>query len=377
MSAGSVQQLSVAALVAMLGCSSAGPAPAPAPAASAAQPRSTASAPATTLAAPSSASPLPSSNPPARLGVHLVHFKAETPEPRLLVEPVESARPSIERCVEVAAKRGPVTGWLVVEGTFTAATSAEPRARGHIDSLVVRAEGNASSVSACVQAAFAGLSIAEPPPKPAGFSLWLAIAEPRPDLDLKDPFEALIRGEDGRCIGRESSTCPANKVCAPARERDVACPTLDGTPARPAPSEAEKRLDLGVSGGKTGQGSERLSLFRERGQCAALKVRVDIMVDPPKETREAVDIPCAAFEKTLKLAQSRLLGRRPRGDDRVLHAVGKTVSYLQAGKGGAPIVTELRWTGPDAADEAFSLVASEAAKAVEGRGKLQLSRIRP
>lgn len=145
----------------------------------------------------------------------------------------------------------------------------------------------------------------------------------------------------------------------------------------PAPSEAEKRLDLGVSGGKTGQGSERLSLYREKDQCAALKVRVDIVVDPPKETREAVDIPCAAFEKTLKLAQSRLLGRRPRGDDRVLHAVGKTVSYVQAGKGGAPFVTELQWAGPDAADEAFSLVASEAAKAVEGRGELQLSRFRP
>jgi len=302
--------------------------------------------------------------------VKLVHVELPVPEPRLIATELATLlEPGVQRCADAGRSTGPVAGWVLVPKVVFGTD-------GKLSMVELYDVGDVRKLDGCLSALLASVTLTERPTKPATGALWFSLATPEPDgLPRLYPDEELIRSEeDGVCIGREDPPpCPPNKSCAAPRRRAVACPALHGVPAQPELKDAEQRFELGVSGGKSGQGSERVILFKVKKLCAALKIATPI--DEASERREVVDIPCAGFDRAARSVQTQLLSKRPRGDDEARHPVSRSVVLWTIPKNGSPTVSELRWAGPDPADAAFDDVARQVARVIGKRGKLRLGRL--
>ena len=300
----------------------------------------------------------------------LAHIDLAVPEPRLIATELASLlEPAVQKCAEAGRRNGPVVGWVLVPKVIFGPD-------GKLGSFDLYNIGNVEKLTACVGEALRSVTLVERPSKPVTGGMWFSLAGPEPEgLPRLYPDEELIRKEeDGTCEGREDPPpCPPNKSCMPPRQRRVACPALHGIPPQPELKDAEQRFDLGVSGGKSGQGGERVILFKVKKLCAAMKI--DTPVDETSETREVVDVPCAAFDQAARAVQTKLLVKRPRGNDKVHHAVSKSVVFWTIPKSGSPSVTELRWSGPDPADAAFDEVVLDVGRAIGKRGRLRLGRL--
>ncbi len=342
-------------------------APQPSPGSSAPRPSAPRSSPAAAASAETATPPRP---PVPRPLFALVAVAG--PEPRLTAESFRRATPAVAACLLGGEPEEPLAGWLVATGSATDA--------GAITELTVQPTEGVARVAPCVDRALRALTLEGLSPGGGAFAAWVSVATP--DTTAAPPIlahEKLLRADGGRCAALEVYECPPRKICKASERRPVPCPELHGTPARVGIGEAELRLDLGVSGGKTGQGSEEVILFSGKGTCAALKIArgVGDAGSPGAERREVVDIPCARFRDALGAAKKHLAGRRPRGTEGAHHAVQKSAAIWRPGPSDAPEVEELRWTGADALDEPFGLVVREAGRAIAGRGELRLPRLEP
>lgn len=358
-------------LVTLAACAEAPPPPAaPAPS-SPPGPRASAAA---SAAASGAEGPAPA--PSAAPIVTFAELALSGVEARLAADDLRAALPAVRACAP-GGPGGGATGWLQVsfdvraDGTLGPASSvSEPPGR------------LPGTVQACVARAFAGVVVSGAKKPGARAALWISFAPPGTEkLPAFDADATLSRDADGACVGIvPGPDCPPHKMCeAPPRVRSR-CPDGHGLPPRPDEATASRAVSVSVSGGKTGQGGEALTLYEGAGGCAARKLRTKVPSGDPLadgEEAEVVDVPCADVDAAFALAKKHFAKLRPKGSGGVSHTVHKEVGFsARASAKGALAGTKVSWTGPDTAgDERFVEVVRAAARAVKGRGRVQLGRL--
>ncbi|MBL8742893.1 MAG: hypothetical protein JNK04_17410 [Myxococcales bacterium] len=298
------------------------------------------------------------------LDVRIVTLRITGSEPRLLATTVRAALPDVRSCFEKAA---PKSGrWVDV----TLAVDAAGAPSG------VKTKGDlAADIGACVEAVFAGKTFEPKAGRVATLEIGIRFTTvdetSRPSLTKND---TLFRSPDGSCLALEVFNCPPNKSCAAPRERPIACPTELGLADIAKPGDADKRIDLAMSGGKSGEAGERVVLSRVGDRCSLYKVVGIGEGGEDAATKELVDVPCADFERIFPLAEQRFAGAKP-ANPKSPKGVTRTVAFWRMGKDSVPIVSEVRWTGENKKlDASFGELVAIVSKAAKGRGALALRR---
>lgn len=308
---------------------------------------------------------------PPPVAAQIVTLQISGAEPRLLVPGVRAVLPGLVACFEEA--RPGVAGWLRLGLTVDASGAGSG----------VSVKGNlAPALGPCAERALAAAKLeARPGAKPATIEADVRIGvltDGRASRELRDD-EKLRQEADGTCAGVETFDCPPHKVCAAPKVTPVVCPTERGLPPATPPSSALRRVDVRVSGGKPGQGSEALIFSTGTDGCSVLKI-VAGMPDPPlpaPDHRELSDIQCADFERIWKLATARFAGKRPRGTQHP-DAVARTVALWRKTRADSvPVVDEAAWSGQSALDGAFGELVALAGPISAARGKMRLNRLEP
>ncbi len=303
--------------------------------------------------------------PPVALDVRIVTLRIAGSEPRVLAAAVRTALPAVRACFEKAAPK--TARWLDVALTVDAAGAAS----------AVKAKGDlAPEIGSCAEKIFSAQSF-EPKQGRAAATIELGIRfstvdeTSRPELTKND---TLFRSPDGSCLALEVFTCPPNKSCAAPRERPIACPTEFGLAEIAKPGEADKRVDLSLSGGKTGQAGERVALSRVAERCSLFKVVGIGDAGEAAASQELVDLPCADFDRAFSLAEKSFQNAKPTTAN-APNALTRAVSLWRMGKDSVPVVAEVRWTGDNKKlDASFAELVGIVAKAAKARGALKLAR---
>ena len=302
---------------------------------------------------------------PVALDVRIVTLRIAGSEPRVLATTVRSALPQVRACFEKAAPK--TARWLdVTLGVDGAGAPSGVKTKGDL----------APEIGACAEKIFGALSF-EPKQGRAAATIEIGIRfstvdeSSRPQLTKND---TLFRSADGSCLALEVFTCPPNKSCAAPRERPIACPNEFGLAEIAKPGDAEKRLDVSASGGKSGQAGERVALSRIGDRCSLLKVVGIGEAGEAAASQELVDLPCADFDRAFSLAERSFQGAKPT-TAKAPNALTRGVSLSRMGKDSVPVVSEVRWTGDNKKlDASFDELAGIVAKAAKGRGALALAR---
>lgn len=286
-------------------------------------------------------------------------------EPRLVAARIDAVAPALRTCIAAGSP-----GWTKI--------SANVDPSGAL--IDVHLGAPEPDKEACVKKALAGVTVPGVVAKGAAIDVHAAASPRAGELPAMHLHERLQREDDGTCVEVTDHPCAPNKHCMAPTRRDVACPAWFGLPARPDLSHAERRLDLEVSGGKSGQGSERVLLWVTEGRCAIMKIQTEVGTPPlrPDPVKETSDVPCDAFDKVWALASKKLRGAAPKGDATQVHSVTKTYAFWTRANGASePTVVERSWTGPAKLDEAFTEVAQAAGAISKAYGSMRMSRFEP
>ncbi len=308
----------------------------------------------------------PTPPPPTKsvpLDVRLVTLRVLGPEQRLLAATLRGSLPAIKACAPTELGQG---FWLDVSLTVDAA--------GASSELKLKSE--APGVTECVQKVLSGLAF-EPRKNRNAVTIDAGIRFTTVDETGRDTLTSndnLFRNKDGTCLALGVVDCPRNKMCAAPKSRPVLCPTEFGLPKPPDPGASDRRLDVSISGGKPGQGLERVALLRTGERCSLLKEisAADPVLSPTQI--EIVDAPCADFDEAWSFAKLHFGGKKPKGKTNTPHAVTRAVVLSQMGPDSVPLVDDVRWTGEGPLDGPFGELATKVAKAAKKRGALPLSR---
>jgi hypothetical protein len=303
--------------------------------------------------------------PPVALDVRIVTLRIAGSEPRLLAASLRTTLPEVRACFEKAVPK--TARWLDMALTVDAAGVAS----------AVKAKGDlAPELGPCAEKIFSAQSF-EPKKGRAVATIELGIRfttvdeASRPQLTKND---TLFRSPDGSCLALEVFTCPPNKSCPAPRERPIACPTEFGLAEIAKPGSADKRVDLSLSGGKSGQAGERVALSRVAERCSLYKVVGIGDSGEAAASQELVDMPCADFERAFTLAERSFQDAKPT-TSKTPHALTRAVSLWRMGKDSVPVVSEVRWTGDNKKlDATFTELVGIVATAAKGRGALKLAR---
>lgn len=299
--------------------------------------------------------------------VSFVSWKAERLEARLVASRVREKHAGLVACAREASVG---TGFLRVALRFD---KGERGPRIHSSGELERPLG------ACVEKLLGELRLDAAPAAKAELAFALRISPPSeadPTLPEISESEELVLEDGGLCLAREKFVCKPPAACGATTEREVRCPEDHGLAPLLEPADASERLELTVSGGKAGQGTQSLVYAQSAERCSLTRIVDEPQLTPPERARETVDASCAAFAEARALFESRLAGKKPEGSANP-HPVGHTVTHWRRRKGGeAPVARTTQWTGPEErADASFEALRKLALGSASGAGKLRSSRL--
>jgi hypothetical protein len=305
------------------------------------------------LPAVSSAPPVPLPPPPEAppSEARLVSVRVTAREARVVAVPLRRALPAFAKCSASAA-------WIDV--------ALDVDVTGAPSGIAVAARD--PSVTACARGVVEGLRF--DPQKDAKLVAWIRVGPPLADGALRElgPSDTLVPEPDGTCAGLEVHDCPPHKMCMAPQKYAARCPVELGLPPLLEPGAASRRLEIGVSGGKPGQGSETL-IFAVGGDGCSLRAAIDA-IEPTQPSGAALDdVPCAELERVWRLARARFAGKRPQEThhpDEVSHWV-----TFQSPAGFEAV----RWSGQSAANADFTALVDVAGPIAAARSSLRLWRL--
>lgn len=305
--------------------------------------------------------------PPAALEVRFVSFAGKGVELRLVARRLRNAEVAMQACALASAS---ARGSLAIDVTLVrAGTVAAASAHGSAAALL----------GECAVQAIRAITFDPLVASSGTFSATAIIRRGVDETQLPElaSGEALAVQSDATCEGVQSFPCAPHKSCRAAETRKVRCPEAHGVPERKP--LADKRLVVAVSGGKTGQLGEELTLVEGPDQCVLI-VHLRIgggPMDGANEQREEVDIPCARARAAMKTAAALTLHRTARATRPAVHEVTRQWALWKPGKRAPKVVTGT-WTGiAPRADAAFSKAGDALAALARDFAKLQPGRFGP
>jgi hypothetical protein len=241
-----------------------------------------------------------------------------------------------------------------------------------------RAEGAASeALRLCFVDALRALTFDGPIKKNAKIVVTALVRSARDETSLPEMqgHEKLVVLDDASCEGMTIEPCPPHKDCVAPTRRKVRCPETYGLPPRINLHEADRRVHLGVSGGKPGQPGEEVIVAEGKDQCL-LVVRSstgenDVSPELPGEPEIQVDVPCARAKAVwAAVTKHRLASHtKPKGTPSQTHGLGRRWQLVTRGPDDIPIVASGSWIGDDAlGNAAFDAVGGAIAKLAGGAG---------
>lgn len=209
--------------------------------------------------------------------VSFVSWRAERLEARLLASRVRERHAGLVACAREASVG---TGFLRVTLRFDKGART-PR---------IQSSGDLERpLGACVEKLLGDLGLDAAPSAKAELGFALRISPPSeadPTLPEVSDSEELVLEDGGHCLAREKFACKPPAVCGATTEREIRCPEDHGLAPMLEPADASERLELTVSGGKAGQGTQSLVYAQGAERCSLTRIVDEPQATPPERARD-------------------------------------------------------------------------------------------